>query len=122
MRQVRLIVCGGRDFSDQETLFYVLDGVIDRTSLLITGGAPGADSLAERWARLRCVPCYIVAADWEKHGKAAGPIRNKRMLELKPDMVIAFPGGKGTANMVMQARAKGVKVVELFPDGSSACA
>ena len=46
-------------------------------------------------------------ADWDKFGRAAGPIRNAQMLrEGKPDLVVAFPGGRGTANMVAQAKAR----------------
>jgi len=48
------------------------------------------------------------------HGRAAGPVRNAQMLaEGKPDFVVAFPGGRGTADMCKQARARGVKVVEV---------
>jgi len=50
-------------------------------------------------------------ADWSRHGKSAGPIRNRQMLiEGRPDIVVAFPGGKGTANMIKQAVEAGVKV------------
>lgn len=53
-------------------------------------------------------------ADWHTHGRAAGPIRNRRMIEEgKPDLVVAFPGGRGTANMVNQARAAGIEVREV---------
>jgi hypothetical protein len=50
-------------------------------------------------------------ADWNTHGRAAGPIRNQRMLdEVKPELVVAFPGGRGTADMVRRAREAGVNV------------
>ena len=56
--------------------------------------------------------------DWEKHGRAAGPIRNKLMLdEGRPDLVVAFPGGRGTANMVKQASAASVEVIEVRREG-----
>jgi hypothetical protein len=55
-------------------------------------------------------------ADWAKHGRAAGPIRNKQMLEEgKPDLVVAFPGGQGTANMMSQVREAGVRVMAITP-------
>jgi hypothetical protein len=80
-------------------------------TLLIAGGASGADTLAARWAQDRGVPTQVYMAEWERLGREAGPIRNQRMLtEGKPDLVVAFPGGKGTANMVAQARAAGVRV------------
>ena len=70
--------------------------------------------MARDWARTKPeVERFVCHADWEKHGKAAGPKRNKRMLEWKPDLVVAFPGGKGTANMVQQARQAGVEVIEV---------
>jgi UDP-N-acetylmuramoylalanine-D-glutamate ligase len=54
-------------------------------------------------------------ADCETHGRSADPIRNRRTLdEGKPDLVVAFPGGRGTAHMVSQARAAGVRVIEVM--------
>ncbi len=83
-------------------------------SVVIQGGCPtGADALARAWATDRNVECWTVDADWEKYGSAAGPIRNAQMLEeTSPDLVLAFPGGRGTADMVKRAKAAGVQVVE----------
>ena len=86
--------------------------------MIIEGGAKGADTLAWKWARhfLGKGSEYSVQfrARWDMHGKAAGPIRNKQMLdEGKPDLVISFPGGRGTANMIKQAKAAGVEVMEV---------
>jgi hypothetical protein len=81
---------------------------------LIAGGARGADTLAYEWAQARGIPAVVYKADWAKLGRAAGPIRNQRMLgEGNPNLVIAFPGGRGTANMVRLAREAGVEVIEL---------
>lgn len=56
----------------------------------------------------------VFKADWSKDGRKAGPVRNSVMLSVgKPDLVIAFPGGRGTADMVRKAKAKGVPVEEL---------
>jgi hypothetical protein len=112
---MRVLVCGGRAFDDWELLAGVLDSLEPmQASVIIHGAAPGADTLAGQWAELRRVPVEAFPADWEKHGRAAGPIRNARMLaEGKPDLVVAFPGGQGTANMCKQARAAGVKVFEV---------
>jgi hypothetical protein len=83
-------------------------------TLIIHGCANGADEWADYWADVNNVPHRAFPADWNKHGKAAGPIRNQRMLdEGKPDMVIAFPGGRGTADMVRRARTAGVEVREI---------
>ena len=113
---MRLLVCGGRDFDDFEIINEELTWLAGEheIEILIHGGARGADTLAGEWATLSCVPVKVFRPDWEKYGKAAGHIRNKQMLdEGKPDFVLAFPGGRGTANMVGQARAAGVTVKEV---------
>jgi len=120
---MRVLVCGGRTFDNWELLAGVLDGLEPmQASVIIHGAAPGADTLAGRWAELRRVPVEAFPAEWEKHGRAAGPIRNARMLaEGKPALVVAFPGGRGTANMVKQARAVNVEVLEVSAgDGRAA--
>jgi hypothetical protein len=111
---MKVIVCGGRDYQDLGCAFSRLDAIHAETpvTLLIQGGAIGADTLAYLWAESRKVECVTVTAEWVKYGPSAGPIRNGRMLEYKPDLVIAFPGGRGTANMVKQARKAGIAVVE----------
>jgi predicted Rossmann-fold nucleotide-binding protein len=110
---MRVLVCGGRAFDDRDAVFRTLDEInaADRITLLINGGAPGADDLSSRWARTRSVAVHIEPADWKKHGRAAGPIRNRRMLdEQRPDLVVAFPGGAGTNNMIALALKAGVQV------------
>lgn len=109
----RVIVCGGRDYQNRKRLFQVLDAAVQRLGLshVISGGAMGADLLAQEWAVLRGVHFDVFKAHWGKEGKAAGHLRNARMIaEGKPDLVIAFPGGRGTANMVKQAEAAGIPV------------
>jgi YspA, cpYpsA-related SLOG family len=82
--------------------------------VLVAGGARGADTLADEWAKAQGIACQIFMADWEGLGRKAGPIRNQRMLdEGKPDLVIAFPGGRGTADMVRRAREAGVETIEV---------
>jgi SLOG family YspA-like protein len=82
--------------------------------VIITGGASGVDSTATDWAAVNWCQFKEYKADWKKHGRAAGPIRNQRMLdEGKPDLVVAFPGGRGTADMVKRAKAAGVPVHEV---------
>ncbi len=82
--------------------------------LIIHGGAKGADRIADEWAVVNWTLLEEYKADWDTHGKAAGAIRNRQMIiEGKPDVVLAFPGGPGTANMVKQARAHGIRVIEV---------
>lgn len=113
---MRVLVCGGRDFSNIAFVWTHLDRLHTELKFthLIQGGARGADSIARDWARTKPeIERYVSYADWDKHGNAAGPIRNKHMLEWKPDLVIAFAGGAGTADMVRQARAAGVDVRQI---------
>lgn len=88
--------------------------------VFITGGARGADRNAEIWAEQRGYPVRVYPADWDKHGKKAGPIRNQEMLDKEdPDLVVAFPGGSGTANMISKACRFGVpRVLSVMPDGT----
>ncbi|CAH2910550.1 MAG: hypothetical protein CPSOU_1806 [uncultured Paraburkholderia sp.] len=114
---MKVLVCGGRDYDDDLHVFSTLCAEHRETliSLIIEGGADGADAWAQAWARAFGVQCQTVRADWQKHGRAAGPMRNAQMLTLKPDLVIAFPGGHGTANMVRQAKQAGVPVKIIEP-------
>lgn len=109
---MRILVCGGRDYADEccvsETLLSL------GPTLIIQGNAAGADDIASRWAEANHVPVMPFPADWGTFGRKAGPIRNQRMLdEGKPDLVVAFPGGAGTADMVRRAKKAGVQVVEV---------
>jgi hypothetical protein len=116
---MRVLVCGGRTFTDFALLCLILDRVLgfpNRDPLSVTlihGAAPGADSLADDYARLRGIPVDKYPAEWSTFGRGAGPLRNRKMLiEGKPDLVVAFPGGRGTANMILQAKIRGVRVYE----------
>lgn len=115
---MRVIVCGGRTYNDRARLFAVLDKLHAEAGIdvIIEGGAKGADQLAAIWSDKPGVGLERFEADWENQGSFAGPARNRRMLrEGNPDLVVAFPGGRGTADMVKQARKAGVKVVEIAP-------
>lgn len=119
---MRILVCGGRDYDDwdclDDNLWNIVEDIEDsnlswRNITVITGDAIGADWLARAWAKSYDCNYKGYPADWKTHGKAAGPIRNQRMLdEGKPDLVVAFPGGKGTQDMINRALKAGVKVIE----------
>lgn len=129
---MKVLVCGGRDYKDRDKVHNTLYDLCDKHGLwsepdeygnrlpgpitIIHGGAKGADSWADDWAVVNWTGLWEFKADWDKHGKAAGFIRNKQMLEEgKPDLVVAFPGGKGTAMMVDLAKKAGVEVIEINP-------
>jgi hypothetical protein len=112
----RVLVCGGRTYNDRASLFDALDAAheADPISCIIHGAARGADMLADQWAYVRGVPCERFPAKWDQHHKAAGPIRNQQMLvEGKPDAVIAFRGGDGTADMCIKAGNAGIPVTRI---------
>ena len=115
---MRVLVCGGRDFCNDRLLYRSLHALhaLYGVTLLIEGGARGADRLAREWAVKTGVEVKTYPADWDKHGRSAGPIRNEKMLlDGKPELVIAFPGGKGTAHMVALAEKAGVQVKTVRP-------
>lgn len=133
---IRVLVCGGRNYSDKHAVWQTLYGFCDDRGLwsepdkygnklpsgltVIHGGARGADSLADQWAVVNWVPFEEYKADWDTHGKKAGILRNIQMLEEgKPDVVIAFPGGRGTAHMVSISKNAGVEVIEVSGEGST---
>ena len=110
---MRMLVCGGRDYRDQDCVTDSLErlrrsGLI---SLLIHGDASGADRLASQWARDVGLDQVSYPANWKAHGRAAGPMRNRRMLHHgRPQALIAFPGGRGTADMVHLAQQAGLPI------------
>lgn len=139
---VRVLVCGGRWFGrlnddrkapaetraagearvtrQRRLAFDTLDAIHRETYIacIVYGCAPGADMLGKQWAEVERRHGWVglapFPADWEKYGKGAGPRRNKQMLdEGNPDLVVAFPGGRGTADMIQRARAAGVRVIEV---------
>jgi YspA, cpYpsA-related SLOG family len=120
---MRVLVCGSRTFSDQEVIMTVLDGILEQSDVLmghpmtvIEGGASGADEFAGDWAEYEVGLVFHerYPADWQRDGRAAGPIRNQRMLDVgKPDVVWAFVDrplaeSQGTADMVRRARKAGI--------------
>jgi Domain of unknown function (DUF4326)/YspA, cpYpsA-related SLOG family len=129
----RVLVCGGRHYSFRAFLFKILDGLHAEHQFrdFMQGGASGADRLAKEWAmthpeivRWECKanwtdlshPDAIIrtrARDGVKYDARAGHRRNTRMLEWGPDLVVAFRGRAGTANMVQQSRAAGVNVIQV---------
>lgn len=81
---------------------------------IITGMAKGADTLIIDWCVVNWVVWHECPALWDVHGKAAGPIRNQQMLDdWEPDLIIAYPGGAGTADMVRRGQKAGVEVIKI---------
>lgn len=111
----RIAVTGGRDFNEPTLVRTVFDGIgLCYDDVLVHGGCRGADQIC---ARIAATQYYATTethpADWKRWGKAAGPKRNREMLESDIDLLIAFPGGRGTYNCVMTARQLGIPVMEV---------
>lgn len=111
---MRVLVCGGRDYTNKDKIFSVLDKLHAENLIdcIIEGEAPGADTIAKQWALLNDVELYRVPAEWDKYPKgSAGPIRNQKMLDMyQPDIVLAFGGKIGTPDMIRRSLEQGIKV------------
>lgn len=118
-----LFVCGGRDFNDKRLLESRLNTVHKKHSVtqLVAGGARGADTLAEKWAKDKEITHFIFPAPWKRFGKSAGIMRNALMVDYLQNRMekgnkiigIVFPGGKGTADMVTRLRKYRIPFVEV---------
>lgn len=115
---MRIVVCGSRDGVNRTFVCKVLSAMdeTDPITELAEGGAEGADALAHEWMRElkgRSVSTY--PANWDTNGRAAGPIRNAKMLdEFKPDVVVAFKKREksaGTDDCIRKAKARGIPVM-----------
>lgn len=114
-----ILVCGGRDYMNIEKVFEALDRTAAAVRILqptrrpfwVFGGAHGADELARKWAVSRLEAHAVIPAEWVRFDKAAGSRRNQQMLDwFTVEIVTAFPGGNGTADMVNRAVAADVTV------------
>lgn len=112
---MRLLICGGRNFNDKNLLVFTLNKyIIKEINLVATGGATGADTLGIEWALSQEINCRIYPAKWNLYGRSAGPKRNYEMFhDFKPDYLVAFPGGKGTHNMISIAKTDPTCQIEI---------
>ena len=109
---MKIIVTGGRDYPDEQAVFKALDNLAP--SEIAHGGCPtGADKWAHAWAQQTGVKETIYPANWKSYGLSAGPRRNAEMVaNFGADMVLAFPGGRGTTDTVSRAKRAGIRVVD----------
>lgn len=111
----RALICGSRTWDDPYPIHQVI-AALPQDAVVICGGAEGADSRGRGEALIRDLSIVVYPADWAQHGKAAGPLRNQKMLsEGKPTVVWAFidkplEESRGTADMVRRAKEAGVPV------------
>lgn len=117
---MRVLIYGGRDFASSKEALRFLDHIFDYELAdwsfdeitVVSGGARGADRMGEEAAHAYGARLEVFPADWDKHGKAAGHIRNQQMLDSGVDVAVQFPGGRGTADMRRRLDKAGVKVYE----------
>ena len=129
---MKALICGGRDWDRVLNSFQALDDfhAVQPITHVIHGGARGADAIGGAWAKARGIPCDEFPAAWNdltqpdavikinwrghKYDALAGFRRNRQMADQKPDVVLTFPGGAGTASMVNLARERGIRIVRLM--------
>ena len=111
---MKILICGDRKWTDEQKIIDVLFPYVFKNPTIIHGAAKGADSIGGKIAidyNLRTTP---YRANWSEHKRAAGPIRNREMLKLNPDLVLAFHNNldksKGTKDMIKIARELGIEV------------
>jgi len=110
---MRFLVTGGREYKHRGNVWRALTHLVENGDFMIVGDATGVDQYAREWAeRFKCRH-RVVKAPWFALGKGAGMLRNRYMLDLRPDIVLAFPGGHGTENCKKQARDRDIKVWEI---------
>jgi len=107
---MKVAVIGSRNFNDYELVKTTLSPL--NITLLVSGGAKGADSFGERYANENNIETLIFKPDWEKHGKAAGMIRNTDIVN-NADTIIAFWDGesKGTKDSITKAEKLGKNII-----------
>jgi hypothetical protein len=110
---MKVLVCGDRYWNNR-ILFWVRLTQLPEGTVIIHGNAAGADTLAADVAKRHGFEVIAFPADWKRYGRAAGPIRNRQMLDEKPDLVIAFHNNlsksKGTKDCVEEAERRGIDI------------
>lgn len=124
MNDFKILICGGRHFDDYALLEAVMGEALKKYEIdycdieIVSGHCDGADKLGELFARNHSVPTKIFIPNWKAYGKAAGPIRNKEMIDYISSfpnaLVIAFvsENTKGTRNTINLAKKKNIDVIE----------
>jgi hypothetical protein len=113
LRGLKILITGDRNWTNWEVVADALSE-FPRSALVIHGGAKGADTIAGKLAEQLGFSVHREPAQWEKYGRAAGPVRNKVMLDMEPDIVLAFhddlENSKGTRHCVESAKKRGIEV------------
>lgn len=111
-----VLTSGDRNWTSRETIIVVLSKFNGQDVTLVQGGARGADTMVVEVARQLEIPCTTITANWQQFGRAAGPIRNRQMLDTKPALLICFHDdifnkSKGTLDCYLEASRRGIPAV-----------
>ena len=107
----KVIIAGSRTITHLRWVEMAMVASRFQPTLIISGTAPGVDRLGEQWAAARGIKVLRMPADWQAHGKAAGPIRNSAMLEVADCIVVVWDGkSRGSQDMIAKANRSGKKV------------
>lgn len=113
---MKVIIAGSRTITDYTLVHNAIaaSGWSDEITEVISGGAPGVDTLGEQWAKKHNIPITILAASWQLHGKAAGPIRNQEMADYAEALIAIWDGkSSGTKDMINRSGKMGLRVYVL---------
>jgi hypothetical protein len=108
---VKTIIAGGRNIFNRMTLLEAIRACPWEITEIVSGGASGVDAMAEEYAVKRGIDLAVIKAEWDTHGKSAGPIRNRKMAEISESLLAIWDGeSRGTANMISIARSHNLMV------------
>jgi len=104
---MKVIIAGGRHYYNYEVVKEAIKESDYQIDEVVCGCATGVDSLGERWAKENNIPIHRFSANWDEHGRAAGPIRNQKMAEYADGLIAVWDGKSiGTKDMISRANKK----------------
>lgn len=110
---MKVIIAGGRDIHDRTHVEAAIRKSGFEIDEVVEGGADGVDELGHVWAVENEIPCTHFHPDWDKHGRAAGPIRNAQMADYADALILVWDGeSRGSASMKREAEKRGLKIYE----------
>lgn len=116
-KTVKIIIAGSRSFTDFDLLkkkcdYYLSDAIANNYNIeIVSGTAKGADKLGESYALEKGYHIAFFPADWKKHGKRAGYLRNQEMADYADALIVFWDGeSRGTMHMIDLAKKKGIPV------------
>lgn len=117
---MKLLICGSRNYPlHLDNLEWYIDAIYrNKIDMIITGGARGPDSVAMEWATKNNIECMVFYPDWDKHGRAAGPVRNKEMAQIADEGLAFWDGSSpGTKNTIEEMK-KLKKIIRVVHENS----